>query len=91
MKKKFNLIIFVLISMFAFSMSVMALHSIPADGEWHEVKPGDGQGKYSDCYKVSGNFEANYDSSAEKCYVKSNAISQSGFRGTIHLTSAGGA
>ena len=91
MKKKLNLIIFIFVSMFAFSMSAMAEHSIPADGEWHEIKPGGGQGTYSDCYQVSGNFSANYDSSAKKCYVKSNVISQSGFRATIHLTSAGGA
>ena len=91
MKKKFSLIIIILISMFAFNMSAKASYSCKADTNECEIKPGGGQGVFSNCSKVSGNITVRYDADAKKCYVKSNAISQSGFRGVIHLESNGGA
>ena len=90
MKKKLNLIIFVLISMFAFSMSAKA-YSCKADGNECEIKTSAAEGSLKNCTVVSGNFSARFDSSTKTCYVKSNVISQSGFLGTIKLEKVPGA
>ena len=91
MKKKLNLLIVLLISLFAFNLNVKAEYSFPADGQEHEIKAGGGQGTISNCYAVSDNVIVRYDSATKKCYAKSKTISESGFRASIHLESKGGA
>lgn len=83
MKKSLSLLI-VLISLFLFNSSVLAL-SVPADGEWHEATLTGEQLK--SCSSTDSRIEVKYDSSKSKCYVKNKAKTASNFDAEISFKS----